>query len=88
MLFETILTEHNSVRIRVRADSSDEADENFKEFQEKEAEYLSEELDLNGTKEWSWTRFTPVSPNYYDECATITKNEDGTFEAEYEGGEE
>ena len=89
MLFETILTEMNSVRIRVRADSAEEADEIFEEFNKEDGnEYCTEELDLNGTREWIHTVFTKVSPNYYDECATITKNEDGTFDAIYEGGEE
>ena len=88
MLFETILTEHNSVRIRVRANSAEEAEEVFEEFNEKDAnEYCSEELDLNGTREWVHTEFTKVSPTYYDECATITKNDDGTFDAIYEGGD-
>lgn len=87
MLFETILTETTSVRIRVRADSAEEAEERFRKFENSESEYLSEELDLNGTKEWLTTEFTPVSPTYYDECATITENSDGSFDAQYEGGE-
>lgn len=87
MLFETILTEQTSVRIRVKADSAEEAEELFEKFQDSDGDYLSEELDLNGTKEWVWTEFTHVSPNYYDECATISQNEDGTFDATYEGGE-
>ena len=86
-LFETILTEGSSVRIRVRADSPKEANDKFVAFQDSEPEYLAEELDINGTKEWTWTEFTPVSPNYYDECATISQNDDGTFEARYEGGD-
>mgnify|MGYP007013904570 CR=1 FL=1 len=45
MLFETILTETNSVRIRVRADSAEEAAKLFDEFNEEEGnEYCSEEL--------------------------------------------
>ena len=89
-LYETILTEHNSVRIRVRADNPEQAWQKFDKFMNNEPdgnEYLAEELDLNGTKEWTWTPFTPVSPNYYDECATLTENEDGSFDAQYEGGE-
>lgn len=87
MLFETILTEHNSVRIRVRANSAEEAEELFNEFNETDAdEYCSEELDLNGTREWIHTKFKPTDPAWYDECSTITKNDDGTFDAIYEGG--
>ena len=88
MLFETILTETNSVRIRVRANSAAEAEELFDEFNKEDGnEYCSEELDLNGTREWIHTAFKYVNPTPYDECATITRNDDGTFDAIYEGGD-
>ena len=87
MIYETLLTEHSSVRIRVRASSPQEAKEIFEEFMDADGTYLSEELDLNGNKEWTWGMFEEVHPGYWDEKATITKNEDGTFDAQYEGGE-
>lgn len=87
-LYETVLTERAAATIRVRAESREQAKEIFEEFMDVEPEYLSEELDLNGSKEWLWGPFDEVHPSYYDEKATITKNEDGTFDACYEGGEE
>lgn len=87
MLFEFRLTEMNTVNLRIRADSKKEAYKTWDEFLNKESEYLSEELDLNGTKEWTWTELKEVNPSPYDECATITEYEDGTFDAIYEGGD-
>ena len=87
MLYETVFTEHRTVRIRVHANSEKQAKEIFEEFMDKEQEYLQEELDLNGHGEWTWGPFEKINPNPWDERATITKNEDGTFDAQYEGGD-
>ena len=85
-IFESILTEHNAVRIRVRANSPEEAEAIKNEFSRKESDYLAEELDLNGEKQWVWTDFMECHAPSWDEAATITKNEDGSFDAQYEGG--
>ncbi len=88
MIYETTVTETRIVSIRVRADSPEEAEETFREFMEKENDYILEELSLNGEQWITPSEFKEVHPAYWDEKATITKNEDGTFEAEYEGGDE
>lgn len=89
MLFETQLTEYNTVNIRVHADTPEQAQNIFEAFMESDGgEYFQDELDNTGNREWKWGPFDKVSPSRFDECATITKNEDGSFEAMYEGGEE
>ena len=89
MLYETLLTQYSTVKIRVKANSPSEAQDIFEDFMASDGgEYYQEELDASGSMEWKWGPFNHVSPNQYDECATITKNEDGTYEARYEGGEE
>ena len=70
----------------IEADSPEEAKKVFEDFMDREAEYLQEELDLNGNKEWEWGPFEVCNPALWDERATITKNEDGSFDAQYEGG--
>ena len=86
-LFETILTEYRVVKFRVRANTAEEASEIFDEFQEQDPGYIAEEVDLNGVALWENTKFREVTPKLNDdEYATITKNEDGTFDAQYERG--
>ena len=86
MLYETLLNAIYTVKIRVRANSPEEAEEIYQEFESKEPDYLAEEIDIAATGEWFHTEFKETHPSRYDECATITKNEDGSFDAMYEGG--
>ena len=88
-LFETELIEYQSVKIRIEAKSKTDAERIRKAFiKDAGEEYLSEELDLNGEKCWMWTKFKKVNPDKYDECATISENKDGSFDAGYKGGYE
>ena len=86
-IYETLLTEYTTVKIRVRANSKEEAEKIFDKFQETDSDYLAEELDMAGTSEWLSTKFKEVHPARWDEAATITMNNDGSFDAIYEGGE-
>lgn len=87
-LFETKVKKMSEVPLRVRANSEEEAEKIFREFNQKEGDYISEELDLNAEVCVWHEAFAEVHPTYWDECATITKNDDGTFDAQYEGGTE
>jgi hypothetical protein len=88
MIYQTILTEHNTIVMRVKANSREEAEEIMNRVLDEEADYISEEFDMSGTKEWSRTSMEEVHPSKFDERATVTENEDGSLEIQYEGGDE
>ena len=87
MIYETILTEHRTIVLRVKADSKKEAERIFERVRDEESDYIEEELDLNGTKEWSWNSLEEVHPSYFDERATASEDEDGYISIMYEGGD-
>lgn len=87
-IYETVLQEVSTVKIRVKANSEEEAKSILDKFNKIDAQYLSDELDLNGEKIWIWGELLPCKPSKWDEAATISRNEDGSLNAEYEGGEE
>lgn len=87
-LYETTVTEHTDVRIRVHANSKEEAELIFQKFEEKDNDYIYEEIDLSSKRSICHSEFKEVHPPVWDEVATITEYDDGTFDAEYEGGEE
>ena len=88
-LYEFEICEMNTIKLRVRADSPKEAEAIYNEFKKTEPEWIAEEFELNGTKiNWINSEFTEVHPSWCDELGTISKNEDGSFDAQYEGGDE
>ena len=84
-LFETIITETTRTRIRVKANSAEEAQKIFDDFVDDDMDYVTEELDNSGNNEWIAGEFKEVHPSEHDEAATISRNPDGTFNAQYEG---
>ena len=87
-LFETIITETTRAKIRVKANSAEEAQKIFDDFVDDDMDYIEEELDNFGDNEWVESEFKEVHPAEHDEAATISRNKDGTFNAQYEGGDE
>ena len=79
--FETILVERKSCRMRVKAETEEEAHKIFSEFVEKDPEYCAVELDNSTNGEWTWGPFEEVTP--HDEAATISRNGDN-FDAVYD----
>ncbi len=86
-LYEFLLTEATTCKMRIKANSPEEAENLFWEFAYQDADYLNEELESNSSTEWNITNIHEVHPSPTDELATITQQGDG-FIAQYKGGDE